>query len=121
MIRQGASETRDRATVLKDMAESLTTSVAETASRMRTLETEATEDQSLAKEVSHLNKTFPRSQLFMSVFQALEKANQAKSISADSSVKVRDAISAVNEILVALGNMGSIGKRQNTSQSLDRD
>lgn len=33
------------------MAESLTSSVADTANRMRTLETEASEDQGLAKEV----------------------------------------------------------------------
>lgn len=43
------------------------------------------------------------------LLQALEKANQAKSISADSTVKVREAISAVNEILISLNNMGNIG------------
>lgn len=42
-------------------------------------------------------------------YQALEKANQAKSISADSTVKVREAISSVNEILISLNNMGNIG------------
>nr|CAG4638917.1 EOG090X005Q [Daphnia magna] len=89
LIRQGASETRDKAGQLKDTAESLTSSVADTANRMRTLEAEAAEDQGLAKE-------------------ALEKANQAKSISADSTVKVREAISAVNEILISLNNMGNI-------------
>lgn len=36
---------------MKDTAESLTASVAETANRMRTIETEASEDQALAKEV----------------------------------------------------------------------
>ncbi len=51
MIRQGASETRDKAGQLKDTAESLTASVADTANRMRTLEAEAAEDQGLAKEV----------------------------------------------------------------------
>ena len=51
MIRQGASETRDKAGTLKDTAESLTARVAETANRMRTLEAEASEDHSLAKEV----------------------------------------------------------------------
>lgn len=89
LIRQGASETRDKAGQLKDMAESLTANVAETGNRMRTLEAEASEDQGLAKE-------------------ALEKANQAKTISADASVKVRDAITSVNEILTALSNMGNI-------------
>lgn len=68
MIRQGASETRDRATVLKDMAESLTTSVAETASRMRTLETETTEDHSLAKEVSYSKWTVREKAQFTSAF-----------------------------------------------------
>lgn len=48
---------------------------------------------------------------FSSVWQALEKANQAKSISADSSVKVREAVASVNEILIALNNMGTIGKK----------
>ncbi len=47
---------------------------------------------------------------FVSI-QALEKANQAKSISADSTVKVREAIASVNEILIALNNMGSIGMK----------
>lgn len=51
MIRQGASETRDKAGQLKDTAESLTASVADTTNRMRTLEAEAAEDQGLAKEV----------------------------------------------------------------------
>jgi hypothetical protein len=52
LIRQGASETRDKAGQLKDMAESLTANVAETGNRMRTLEAEASEDQGLAKEVT---------------------------------------------------------------------
>ena len=51
MIRQGASETREKAGQLKDTAETLTASVAETANRLRLLEAEATEDQGLAKEV----------------------------------------------------------------------
>ena len=54
LIRQGASETRDKAGQLKDMAESLTANVAETGNRMRTLEAEASEDQGLAKEVTIL-------------------------------------------------------------------
>ena len=41
--------------------------------------------------------------------QALEKANQAKTISGDATVKVREAINSVNDILIALNNMGSIG------------
>merc|ERR1712071_747629 len=45
--------------------------VADKANRLRTLETDAMEDQALAKE-------------------AMEKANQAKSISSDSSMKVRE-------------------------------
>lgn len=51
MIRQGASETRDKAGMLKDTAESLTVTVAETANRMQTMEAEANEDHGLAKEV----------------------------------------------------------------------
>ena len=58
MIRQGASETRDKAGMLKDTAESLTVTVAETANRMQTMEAEANEDHGLAKEVIHFLKYF---------------------------------------------------------------
>jgi hypothetical protein len=112
MIRQGASETREKAGQLKDTAETLTANVVDTANRMRQLESEASEDQGLTKEVTYLTHkpareilTFPLCLLS----QALEKANQAKSISSESSMKVREAISAVNDILLALNNMGSIG------------
>lgn len=59
-IRQGASETRDKAGQLKDTAESLTASVADTANRMRTLEAEASEDAGLAKEVYFIQIKGPR-------------------------------------------------------------
>merc|ERR1712071_637145 len=88
-IRDGASDTRNRAGILKDTAESPTTTVADKANRLRTLETDAMEDQALAKE-------------------AMEKANQAKSISSDSSMKVRETVASANEILTVLNNMGSI-------------
>ncbi len=121
MIRQGASETRDKAGQLKDTAESLTASVADTANRMRTLEAEAAEDQGLAKEVIWNLKyvTFQQSKCFVLSIgnQALEKANQAKSISADSTVKVREAISSVNEILISLNNMGNIGIYQDITSA----
>jgi len=51
LIRQGTSETRDKASALKDTAESLTVSVAETTNRLRLLEADAIEDAALAKEV----------------------------------------------------------------------
>ena len=58
MIRQGASETRDKAGMLKDTAESLTVTVAETANRMQTMEAEANEDHGLAKEVINFIKIY---------------------------------------------------------------
>lgn len=98
---------------MKDTAESLTASVADTANRMRTLESEAAEDQGLAKEVIFQNNNSISNLYYLFFYcirnQALEKANQAKSISADSTVKVREAISSVNEILISLNNMGNIG------------
>jgi hypothetical protein len=88
---------------------------------MRTLEAEAAEDQGLAKEVIWNFKcvTFQQSKFFVLSIrnQALEKANQAKSISADSTVKVREAISSVNEILISLNNMGNIGIYQDISSA----
>ena len=54
MIRQGASETREKAGQLKDTAETLTANVVDTANRMRQLESEASEDQGLTKEVTYL-------------------------------------------------------------------
>lgn len=50
--------------------------------------------------------------------QALENANQAKSISSESSVKVRDAIAAVNDILLSLNNLATIGKSRNKSKPM---
>jgi hypothetical protein len=55
MIRQGASETREKAGQLKDTAETLTANVVDTANRMRQLESEASEDQGLTKEVTSFN------------------------------------------------------------------
>jgi len=90
LIRQGASDTRDKASVLKDTATvTLAVSLAETTDRLRLLEIDAAEDAALAKE-------------------AMEKANQAKSISSDSSTKVRETILSCNEILQVLTKMGSI-------------
>jgi len=67
----------------------LAVSLAETTDRLRLLEIDAAEDAALAKE-------------------AMEKANQAKSISSDSSTKVRETILSCNEILQVLTKMGSI-------------
>jgi len=83
--------TKERAGNLRDSAEELGKKVAVTSGRLDTFEAEAGEDATLVKE-------------------ALEKANRAKEIAAESSVKVRDALSSVTDILSVLNTSESIGK-----------
>ncbi|GFY79495.1 laminin subunit gamma-1 [Trichonephila inaurata madagascariensis] len=88
-VLEGAEETKTEANKLRDKADELADEVAETAGVLKEYEDQAKGDEDLAS-------------------QALEQANQAKNSATDASVKVKNALDTVEDILRALDGLDDI-------------
>ncbi|XP_054719317.1 laminin subunit gamma-1-like, partial [Uloborus diversus] len=86
---EGAEEAKNQANALRDQADELAVDVAKTAGVLREYENQAASDEALAKD-------------------ALEQANQAKISATDASVKVKNALDTVEDILRALDGLDEI-------------
>ncbi|XP_035213490.1 laminin subunit gamma-1-like [Stegodyphus dumicola] len=88
-ISEGAENTKLEANKLSDQADELSLDVANTAGQLKEYEEQAENDEALTKE-------------------ALERANQAKTSATDASVKVKNALETVDDILRALDGLDEI-------------
>uniref|UniRef100_T1IVA6 Laminin subunit gamma-1 n=1 Tax=Strigamia maritima TaxID=126957 RepID=T1IVA6_STRMM len=92
-IRKEAEETKQKANLLRDLAEELAKKVAETTEQLQALHEQADSDKTLAAK-------------------ALEGANEAKQNAEHASRKVKDSLTAVNEILNILAKADDIDTNQ---------